>query len=258
MKYNELPANHPLKNFPDRLQDVIDKKKETEHKTESQMREEMELTGRGSLSSWKSRKENDSKIPDSINVVKLAQYFDVSADWLLGLENENIRSRNLDVREAAKLTRLSDKAIEKLGDVPRFKSMSPEEADKAIKENKRTQRAWTDEEVKLLSNMIEDGSLLRIIYYINRYRKLAKLDALKRRRFELTGKREDGMAIGSQDGESEFVIDTNFSIQMEVEQHRAEKEVTSYTDEMHKRIEAAYKKIGEQNGGTDKANKKER
>ena len=45
---------------------------------------------------------------------------------------------------------------------------------------------------------------------------------------------------------------------MEVEQHRAEKEVTLYTEKMHESIEADYAKIGEQNGRTNKKDKKGR
>ena len=106
--------------------------------------------------------------------------------------------------------------------------------------------------------MIEDDSLLKIISHINSYRKWAKMDALKRTRYRLTGKREEGMSIGTADGENEFIVDTDFSVSMEVEQHRAEKEVTLYTEKMHESIEAEYAKIGGQNGTANKKNKKGR
>lgn len=117
---------------------------------------------------------------------------------------------------------------------------------------------WTDEEIALLSQMIEDDSLLKIISHINNYRKWAKMDAFKRTRYRLTGEREEGMSIGIIDCENEDVVGTDFSVSMEVEQHRAEKEVTLYTEKMHESIEADYAKIGEQNGRTNKKNKKGR
>ena len=136
--------------------------------------------------------------------------------------------------------------------------MSPEEAERAIKEKKLKRRAWIDEEIALLSQMIEDDSLLKIISHINNYRKWAKMDAFKRTRYRLTGEREEGMSIGIIDCENEDVVGTDFSVSMEVEQHRAEKEVTLYTEKMHESIEADYAKIGEQNGRTNKKNKKGR
>lgn len=274
VKYGELPNNHPLRHFPDRLSDAVERKKKIEHKTETQMLDEMGITSKGSLSVWQGGK-NSVKIPDAVNIVKLARYFNVSADWLLGLSEKNIRTRKPNVRAAAELTRLSDKAVERLNSKPpfkpttleevekaikekTFKSMSPEEAERAIKEGKLKPRAWTDEEIALLSQMIEDDSLLKIISHINSYRKWAKMDALKRTRYRLTGKREEGMSIGTADGENEFIVDTDFSVSMEVEQHRAEKAITLYTEKMCESIEAEYAKIGEQNGRTNKKNKKGR
>ena len=136
--------------------------------------------------------------------------------------------------------------------------MSPEEAERAIKDGKLKPRAWTDEEIALLSQMIEDDSILKIISHINNYRKWAKMDAFKRTRYRLTGEREEGMSIGTVDGENEFIVGTDFSVSMEVEQHRAEKAVTLYTEKMHESIEADYAKVGEQNGRANKKSEKRR
>lgn len=137
--------------------------------------------------------------------------------------------------------------------------MSPEEAERAIKERTLPPRAWTDEEIELLSKMIVDGSLLGIVRHINNYDTLAKYDALKRKRYELTGEREDGMTIGTEYGTGkEFIVDTTFSVSMELEQYKAQKAVTMYTEKLNSDAQAAYKDIGEQNGRANKKNKKGR
>ena len=66
------------------------------------------------------------------------------------------------------------------------------------------------------------------------------------------------MSIGTVDGENEFIVGTDFSVSMEVEQHRAEKAVTLYTEKMHESIEADYAKVGEQNGRANKKSEKRR
>lgn len=196
----------------------------------------------------------------SIEVLyRAAVLFGVSADWLLGLSQKDIRTSKPDVRAAAELTRLSDKAVERLNYNPPFKPMSPEEAERAIRERTLPPRAWTDEEIGLLSQMIVDGSLLEIIRHINNYDTLAKYDALKRKRYELTGEREDGMTIGTKYGTGEeFIADTNFSVSMELEQYKAQKTVTMYTEKLNDDAQAAYKDIGGQNGTANKKNKKGR
>lgn len=107
--------------------------------------------------------------------------------------------------------------------------------------------------------MIVDGSLLGIVRHINNYDTLAKYDALKRKRYELTGEREDGMTIGTEYGTGkEFIVDTTFSVSMELEQYKAQKAVTMYTEKLNSDAQAAYKDIGEQNGRANKKNKKGR
>lgn len=72
---------------------------------------------------------------------RAAVLFGVSADWLLGLSQKDIRTSKPDVRAAAELTRLSDKAVERLNYNPPFKPMSPAEAERAIKERTLPPRA---------------------------------------------------------------------------------------------------------------------
>lgn len=106
---------------------------------------------------------------------------------------------------------------------------------------------------------IVDGSLLGIVRHINNYDTLAKYDALKRKRYELTGEREDGMTIGTEYGTGkEFIVDTTFSVSMELEQYKAQKAVTMYTEKLNSDAQAAYKDIGGKNGTANKKNKKGR
>ena len=50
--------------------------------------------------------------PDSESVARIAQFFDVSADWLLGISDS--RSSNADIREFAKITGLSEIALNQI------------------------------------------------------------------------------------------------------------------------------------------------
>lgn len=235
-----------------RLGDLVDQWKYDNKKTQEELAKEIGVRA-SSLSDWI----NDSSTPTIDQLYKVAKFFDVPADYLIGLSNVQTLNTNLQATE--KLTRLTGKAIERLGYNPKFKPMSPEEAERAIKERALPPRAWTDEEIELLSKMIVDGSLLGIVRHINNYDTLAKYDALKRKRYELTGEREDGMTIGTEYGTGkEFIVDTTFSVSMELEQYKAQKTVTMYTEKLNSDAQAAYKDIGEQNGRANKKNKKGR
>ena len=65
------------------------------------------------------------------------------------------------------------------------------------------------------------------------------------------------MTIGTEYGTGkEFIVDTTFSVSMELEQYKAQKAVTMYTEKLNSDAQAAYKDIGEQNGRANKKNKK--
>lgn len=240
--------------FAGNMGDLIDDLKHDEKKTHNECAEMLECSG-SSLTGYLAKTQ-----AASIEVLyRAAVLFGVSADWLLGLSQKDIRTSKPDVRAAAELTRLSDKAVERLNYNPPFKPMSPEEAERAIKEKTLPPRAWTDEEIELLSKMIVDGSLLGIIRHINNYEILAKYDALKRKRYELTGEREEGMTITAKYGTGEETVkDTNFSVSMELEQYKAQKAVMMYTEKLNSDAQAAYKNVGEQNGTANKKSKKGR
>ena len=55
---------------------------------------------------------NGDRVPDALNLIKIAEKCNVSADWLLGLSNES--SNDIDIKRACKFTGLNQKAIESL------------------------------------------------------------------------------------------------------------------------------------------------
>ena len=142
-----MAGRSPLDVFPDRLQDCINKKKEKEGITQNAIAEKLGEKP-ATLSKWAT----GSAKPDNFEkIMRLVSYFNVSADWLLGLARIDVRSTNPAIRKIADLTRLSSDAIERLNYNPPFKPMSPEEAERAIKERTLPPRAWTDEEIEKIS-----------------------------------------------------------------------------------------------------------
>jgi len=63
---------------------------------------------RGSISFY----ENGDRIPDIEFLCKVSEYFDVSADWLLGLSD--VKSLDVDIKGISEKTGLSEKAATKL------------------------------------------------------------------------------------------------------------------------------------------------
>ena len=92
--------------FSDRLKELIDERKES-GQTLRGLAKDLEVS-LGVLSDW----QNGNKTPRGDSIIKLAQYFDVSADYLLGLTNA--RTPDADLRTVAEYTGLSEKAIVEL------------------------------------------------------------------------------------------------------------------------------------------------
>ena len=67
------------------------------------------------ISQWK----NGKRTPTIASVIMIAKYFNVSVDWLLGLEEKNNRSKTLDARVAAEYTGLTDGAVQYLNRIIR-------------------------------------------------------------------------------------------------------------------------------------------
>ena len=93
-----------LRAFPDRLQDLINREKVLNGKTVDVLGKEIGCS-KTSLSEW----QNGKKYPNSEQLVKLARYFNVTADYLLGLTDTKML--NTDIRKVTDYTGLSEKAV---------------------------------------------------------------------------------------------------------------------------------------------------
>ena len=91
------------KQFADNLSDLIEE-------SGKKIKEISDATGipTGSLSQY----QNDSAEAGIDKLAKLAEYFHVSTDWLLG--RTDVRSPDVKLQAAVKYTRLSEKAVEQL------------------------------------------------------------------------------------------------------------------------------------------------
>lgn len=185
------------------------------------------------LSQWQQGKRKPRL--DSVQI--LAEYFGVSVDWILGLSDT--KKIDASVRAASEYTRLSDRAVEVLNKRPQFKPMTPEEAKEAVKSGNLERSPWTDSEMRLLSKMIEDGSLQKIVHNIDQYQIQMKYDKEKRKRFEATGEKEEGVTIGTVIGGREVVVDTVFSEKAEIHRSRAQTAVILYTEKLDNEIQRA-------------------
>lgn len=96
-----------LRVFPDRLQDLINNQKTLYGKTIDTIGKEMGCS-KTSLSEW----QNGKKYPNSEQLVKIARYFKVTTDYLLGLTDTP--ALNADIRQVADYTGLWGTAISML------------------------------------------------------------------------------------------------------------------------------------------------
>lgn len=88
---------------PDRLKTLIEQNK----KPLREIAKELDVSF-SVLSDWK----NGKKTPRADSIIRLARYFEVSSDFLLGLTDA--RSIKHDIRAASELTGLSEKSLESL------------------------------------------------------------------------------------------------------------------------------------------------
>lgn len=93
-------SNEITKKFADNLQDLISESK----KSIKDLAEEIGIPS-GSLSKY----QNDNAEPGIENFTKIAKYFNVSTDFLLGLTD--VKATDLDIRDISEKTGLSEKAI---------------------------------------------------------------------------------------------------------------------------------------------------
>lgn len=172
--------------FSDRLKELIDERKES-GQTLRGLAKDLEVS-LGVLSDW----QNGNKTPRGDSIIKLAQYFEVSADYLLGLTNA--RTPDADLRTVAEYTGLSERAIVEL------KHSTPKHIlntmSEMIEQGIFLQLAWkvydfseTAQSVIAWENHIKDGLKLAkeasdIEYYKQVYSEFCESDFFKNRLYE--------------------------------------------------------------------------
>lgn len=110
------------------------------------------------ITQWKTT----NKLPNLNSVVLLSMYFNVSVDWILGIENENTRSNKPNIRNVAKITGLSESAVQRLAYV--------QDSDKWLTtDGQFTQAQWMPEDKKILSDLISNGVLLKVVRAIQSF-----------------------------------------------------------------------------------------
>ena len=102
------------KTFADRLNDLVEEKKST-GLSHNEICEQAGV-GSGAMSDWLS----DNKTANIDSLGKLAKYFNVSADWLLGVSNE--RELNGDIRKVCEYTKLNKNSVLALRELCEYQS----------------------------------------------------------------------------------------------------------------------------------------
>lgn len=136
---NQFSHNDP---FPKRLRELIEQNGVTFESLADAVG-----TTRQTVGNWQTGK----TIPNARSLYKIAKFFGVSCDWILGLTDTKIF--NMSVRGAADVTRLSPKAVEIL----------------------HSEDDWTKQGKAILSDMIENGTLLEVVRRIRAYEKYTKI-----------------------------------------------------------------------------------
>lgn len=210
-----------------RIAKLIDKSGKT-------LRELEEATGisNGTWSMWKQGK----KLPRADNLFEIAQYFNVSADWLIGLSDKPVVDTLTKEHEqiiAADVTGLSIGAVERL-------SYKSDGYDWIASNGQFAPSQWLDNRKGVLSGMIEDETLYKIIASVIRYKHCLKIDIERENVEELGG-----------------VIETPTVKGEKIAKYDAQETLMLYFAKIRQEmIESA--KVGEQNGRTNKKNKKGR
>ena len=181
---------------------------------------------------WKQGK----KLPRADNLFEIAQYFNVSADWLIGLSDKPVVDTMTKEHEqiiAADVTGLSIGAVERL-------SYKSDGYDWIAPNGQLAPSQWLDSSKGVLSGMIEDETLYKIIASVTRYEQCLKIDIERENVEELGG-----------------VIETPTVKGEKIAKYDAQETLMLYFAKVRQElIDGA--KIGEQNGRTNKKNKKGR
>lgn len=90
--------------FGNRLREIIEKRKKETGQNLRAVAKDLDVS-LGVLSDW----QNGNKTPRGDSIMKLAEYFGVTADYLLGLTNASVI--DTDIRISCDTTGLSEKAV---------------------------------------------------------------------------------------------------------------------------------------------------
>ena len=110
---NNDTAGDYTKDFPRRLREIMREKKKTQQNVADAI---------GKTRQAVSYYADGSSSPDWEVIVKLAKYFDVSTDWLLGLSN--VKTIDGDIKGACKYTGLSDISVRHIRKLTEDKDIS--------------------------------------------------------------------------------------------------------------------------------------
>lgn len=130
-------------------------------------------TTRQTVGNWQTGK----TIPDAISLRKIAGFFGVTTDYLLGLTDA--RTAEKDLRSAVDIAGLSESAVQRLAYV--------QDADNWLTPDGHfTQTQWTPEDKKVLSELICNDVLLKVVRAIRTYRENIKI-CIERKNIEEFG-----------------------------------------------------------------------
>jgi len=110
-----------------------------------------------------SKYQNSINEPSISNLVLIANHFNVSTDYLLGLTN--VKTRDIDIQAICKKTGLSEKSIALITILNSVDSLNP----LLEKDSAKSLKAVLElEPVKILNAMLESDDFFRLIYGIER------------------------------------------------------------------------------------------
>lgn len=113
-------------------------------------------TTRQTVGNWQTGK----TVPDAISLRKIAGFFGVTTDYLLGLTDA--RTAEKDLRSAVDIAGLSESAVQRLAYV--------QDSDKWLTtDGQFTQAQWMPEDKKILSDLISNGVLLKVVRAIQSF-----------------------------------------------------------------------------------------
>ena len=146
---SELLKRTTEETFAKRFQQLLKEKKEASGLTLRELAKDLDVS-LGILSDW----QNGKKIPRMDSVIHLAQYFNVTTDYLLGLTD--VRTTDSSARAASELTGLWEQSINKLTELKHEgETETPEQV-----------LIGANRELYYINKFIQSGTLLRLAHSI--------------------------------------------------------------------------------------------